>query len=429
MRTLITLIFAGLTLQGSAQQFTWTPQVSGTSQWLNDITFKDRNHGWAVGTNGVIVSTENGGESWITRSSGTSEELHSVFFLNQDTGWAAGGTSLPVLLHTTDGGKNWAPIEADFPGALSLRDIEFADALNGYAISANQIYRTGDGGSNWQPGAYSSLIISIVELGDLFALSGSSAFACGYYRNKSNEMLPGIFENMTLPEGQWFPQGSGGFDPEDTLTALCFTASRTGFSGSTTGKIYTMREEGGIFPRPWTLNFETHQGRVHSIAFPTDRHGMLNVNGKDNGKEVQFIYHTADTGATWSANPDLIPDMISGSLAAPDVNHAWMAGSNGKIFHGVRTDPVAVRPVEAFSLTVRPNPFTTLLVIESTVSLQKARFELQDLTGKVIRSGPMEDATHLFTLNGLGTLHSGVYILRIRSAENKLNQTQKVVKF
>lgn len=429
MRALFILIVAGLSLQGTAQEYTWTPQVSGTSQWLNDITFTDLMHGCAVGTTGAIISTENGGESWITRTSGTTEELRSVFFLNQDTGWATGGTGQPVLLQTSDGGINWTPVDADLPGALFLRDIEFTDALHGYAISADQIYRTSNGGLTWEPGSYSSLVASILDLEDLDVISESAAFVAGRFKEKSNESLPGIFENLSLMNGQWLPQGSGGFDSDDTLTALCFTESRTGFSGSTSGKVYVMRVEGSAFPRPWALNFDTEKGRVHSIVFPSDMNGMFNVTGEDGGQEMQFIYHTADTGSTWSTDPDMVPDMMTGTLAAPDVNHAWIAGSNGKIFKGVRVDPLSVKSLETVTLKVRPNPFNAVLVIESSLSLQEARFELLDLTGKIIRSGQMGNASERFTLTGLGDLHNGIYLLRIRSSGSQLMTSQKIVKY
>lgn len=415
-------------MKGSAQQYTWTPQVSGTSQWFNDIQFTDLEHGWAVGTRGTIVTTTDGGETWTTRISGTNEDLHSVFFLNQDTGWAAGGTSQPVIIHSTDGGIQWAPVAAELPGALPMKDIAFTDAQHGYAISAKQIFRSSDGGTTWQAGSYSSLIASILNLEELFVISENSAFACGYYRNKSNETLPGILENISLPGGQWLPQGLGEFDPADTLSALCFTESMSGFTGSTAGKIYTLQKEAGSFASSWKLNYDSDQGRVHSIVFPFDAHGMFNVTGEEGSQAGQYIYHTADTGSSWSSTPEWIPDLRTGFLAAPDVNHAWIAGSNGIIYKGERIDPVSVTLLETGRMTIIPNPFTSSVRFESPRDLRASRFELFDLTGKVIRAGWVAESTSRFTLNGLEDLPHGIYFLKVRSADRKLNITQKIVK-
>lgn len=41
---------------------TWIPQVSGTSQGLNGVSFGDFNYGFAVGDGGTILKTESGGE-------------------------------------------------------------------------------------------------------------------------------------------------------------------------------------------------------------------------------------------------------------------------------------------------------------------------------------------------------------------------------
>ena len=91
MKYIFTLVLSALVLSAGAQNFTWTAQSSGTGEWLNDIQFVDDMNGWAVGDNGTIVATKNGGETWALQASGTDQKLRSVFFLNQDTGWISGG--------------------------------------------------------------------------------------------------------------------------------------------------------------------------------------------------------------------------------------------------------------------------------------------------------------------------------------------------
>ena len=63
MKYIFTLILSALVLSANAQNFNWTAQSSGTSVWLNDIQFVDDMNGWAVGDNGAIVATANGGET------------------------------------------------------------------------------------------------------------------------------------------------------------------------------------------------------------------------------------------------------------------------------------------------------------------------------------------------------------------------------
>ncbi|MBL8506399.1 MAG: hypothetical protein JNJ51_08580 [Methylobacillus glycogenes] len=60
---------------------TWTPQSSGTNNELQSVFFTaNGQHGWVVGFGGTILATRNGGASWSQQNSGTSNELASVFF-------------------------------------------------------------------------------------------------------------------------------------------------------------------------------------------------------------------------------------------------------------------------------------------------------------------------------------------------------------
>ena len=45
--------------------FTWTTQYSNPGNYLNDIYFINNNNGWAVGDNGTILHTKNGGVTFI----------------------------------------------------------------------------------------------------------------------------------------------------------------------------------------------------------------------------------------------------------------------------------------------------------------------------------------------------------------------------
>jgi len=414
--------------EGVSQDFTWTLQNSGTYQWLNDIHFTDPLNGRATGTNGTIITTADGGENWSLQSSGTDQELHSVYFINPDTGWIAGGSSSPVLLKTTDGGNSWSPIPFDIDGVTYLRKIQFADPMNGFAIDTTDIFRTFDGGLTWEKASYSSLIAKVLALGDLHVISDSEAFVCGVYRNKSNEVLPGIFENLTLPEGGWLPQGLGELNTEDFLTAIHFTATRKGFSGSSKGRIYSMQQEGEIFPAPWALDVETENGAVQSIAFSTYLHGMFSVEDVNGGVTDQLIYHTADSGASWSTVPDTIFGLQKATLSAPDVNHAWIAGNNGIIYKGVRNDPVSASVLRPLELSIMPNPFDSEIVIRSPVSLRSAVYELFDYTGRRVRSGRLDGGDGTHTINGLESLNTGVYFLRISHRNRGFTTTKKILR-
>jgi photosystem II stability/assembly factor-like uncharacterized protein len=59
----------------------------------------------AVGAHGVIVYSDDNGQSWRQAVSPTSETLTCVGFADAKNGWAAGGQG--VVLHSMDGGTTW----------------------------------------------------------------------------------------------------------------------------------------------------------------------------------------------------------------------------------------------------------------------------------------------------------------------------------
>jgi photosystem II stability/assembly factor-like uncharacterized protein len=106
----------GLIIHSSDGGSTWLRQFAGTSSNLQSIYFINSNVGWIAGWDGVILKTTDGGASWITQISNTQAQMHSIYFANADTGWAvgergvSGGASIAELLRTTDGGATWDKI-------------------------------------------------------------------------------------------------------------------------------------------------------------------------------------------------------------------------------------------------------------------------------------------------------------------------------
>ena len=132
------------TTDGGANWFTQYT-FNGTSQdsaGFDCIYFTDVNNGWAVGDNGKVIHTTNGGTSWnfVTNSGvNTNEECKTVFFIDANTGWIpskqndAGQT--PYLAHTTNGGTTWSTQTTpfgDLQGSNAIFSIFFLDINNGW---------------------------------------------------------------------------------------------------------------------------------------------------------------------------------------------------------------------------------------------------------------------------------------------------------
>jgi photosystem II stability/assembly factor-like uncharacterized protein len=77
---------------------------------LTDILFWGSTAGWISGEGGILLQTtsttaSNAGLLWIPRSTGTDGTLRALFFINDKTGWAVGDNG--TILYTVDGGIFW----------------------------------------------------------------------------------------------------------------------------------------------------------------------------------------------------------------------------------------------------------------------------------------------------------------------------------
>jgi photosystem II stability/assembly factor-like uncharacterized protein len=102
----------------------WRVQFKDEDYILKAVSFSDPLNGWAVGEYGYIYHTRNGGNSWRKQfgSFSISEEtgdivadpfLYGVVAINSQTAWAVGVDG--YVAKTVDGGKTWTPVSTGAP--------------------------------------------------------------------------------------------------------------------------------------------------------------------------------------------------------------------------------------------------------------------------------------------------------------------------
>jgi hypothetical protein len=148
----------------------WIPVDSPTTVNLMDVAFAaDGQHGCAVGAAGVVVCTDNGGQSWTRVDADVAshaDDLQGVALVGNQ-GWMAGGMPWStfrdqgqelVIASTNDYGRQWSGSDGRFEANASFlpMDIDFADAQHGWVVGTNGgSYATTDGGKEWK--LYSAL--------------------------------------------------------------------------------------------------------------------------------------------------------------------------------------------------------------------------------------------------------------------------------
>ncbi|MDX2495956.1 MAG: YCF48-related protein [Desulfuromusa sp.] len=103
----------------------------------------------AVGERGHILISEDSGTSWNQAQVPTRATLTGIYFIDRQNGWVVGHDQ--VVLRTRDGGESWELVYENAEAESPLLDVFFLDSKHGYAIGAyGQFLESFDGGSSWK---------------------------------------------------------------------------------------------------------------------------------------------------------------------------------------------------------------------------------------------------------------------------------------
>lgn len=122
---------------------------------LTGVSFVDARQGWAVGHWGLILHSQDGGETWTVQRSDleTDRPLFAVHFFDAQRGVAVGLWSL--VLRTEDGGRQWQAVSPPPPEGARKADLNlyglFADGKGRLYAAAERgkLLRSDDFGQSW----------------------------------------------------------------------------------------------------------------------------------------------------------------------------------------------------------------------------------------------------------------------------------------
>jgi photosystem II stability/assembly factor-like uncharacterized protein len=178
----------GLLLKSTDGGFSWNIKESGTTVNLNGISFNSIGKGVAVGE-GTILTSSDAGNSWNSKVLFPTVIYNDVFFINQDDVTAAGTSG--IILLSQNGGNDWK--EIDVSTAKSLNAISFTDTKAGMVVGTDGVVlKTANGGLSWS--------IDIVAegsgiLSDVSFVDRTHAYVCGFtiINEYMRSSFPGIF--------------------------------------------------------------------------------------------------------------------------------------------------------------------------------------------------------------------------------------------
>jgi photosystem II stability/assembly factor-like uncharacterized protein len=394
--------------------YEWPNIVSGSNENLNSVSLPTFDSGYAVGANGTILFTSNGGLNWSLQTSGTSNTLNDVSFVNSSTGTAVGDGG--TILRLSGSGDEWV---SQSSGTTSdLFSVHFVAIDEGTAVGANgTIIRTTDGGNTWESQAASS----ITTLNSVFFVNSSTGFVAG------NE---GTILKTVDAGANWQSQISGTIN---NLEGIFFATADVGFAVGQSGTILKT-DNGGA---NWTdLSLSDPAINLTSVYFLDKERGIV---AGDNGT----ILATTDAGETWEAEITYVSNNLKG-LSFADDNTGIAVGENGavllttfgEIFYddaGRSSSMLKLRIgssiQEKFILEQNfPNPFNPKTQIRYQVGeTGLVKFSVYDVLGRLVSvlvNEVKKAGSYIIEFDGTN-LSSGIYFYHLQAGD--FSMTKKMV--
>jgi photosystem II stability/assembly factor-like uncharacterized protein len=285
---------------------TWVAQNSGSRAWLSGVHFaSDGLSGWAIGGAGTVLSSQDGGNTWVAQNSGVTTFLTAVHFARDArTGWIVGmdGTALG----TRDGGATWTALVSGTDELLY--GVFFADdARRGWAVGSSTVRSTSDGGQSWvvQSSGTREILSAVHFLSD-----ARTGWAVG---------RGGALQRTRDGGKTWVESNSGTTSP---LAGVRFSAD--GISGWVVGDDGTLlsTHDGGD---SWVAQSGGNKVSFNGLHFAGD---MLRgwVVGNDG-----TLLSTRDGGSIWSSQSGGSRESLNAVRFADDALRGWAVGGGGTV--------------------------------------------------------------------------------------------------
>jgi photosystem II stability/assembly factor-like uncharacterized protein len=428
---LIILIFLSLQIMiGSNAQWTIKHLDETLFTYDNVIKFKNDTFGLFMGSNSVILKSNDAGDTWNQINLETQINIKDFQFIDDTIIYAVGdyytgvGENLTsILIRSSDNGDTWDSL-INF-AHKQLYSLWFFNNDSGMVSGFDGIYRTVDAGQNWDT------VWSIIQFGyrygsleQIFFSTSQIGYAIGEARTQNNTedlvdhfILKTINSGITWDTIETFPS---------ILTSLYFINQDTGFIGTETSTVLKTLDGGDTWSEIQITNYYNSISSIHFIS---------NMNGFATGSPYAtipeeptsfFISKTIDGGLTWESYDTIgIPlnsiyflndtvGFVSGLFCLimksnviikglPD-NYPWYLVGNVSVEGG---------DIYNSLIKVYPNPTNGILFLKINDAIGSIQtIKIMDTTGKVYKIiEPIID--NEFIHLDISDIESGIYFIQV----------------
>ena len=296
--------------QGGTTVYRWEPAPSGTQADLYGVEMLDATRAWAVGSNGTILHSQDGGKTWSAQTSGVQATLRGVAFVDAQRGWVVGDSG--TILRTQDGGKTWNAQNSGVQDSLYRIFFPKSDREYGFAVGDKMtILQSTDAGQSWQTAAKTLN----TDLHALFLFDRRS----GIFAGKSGLIL------TTLDAALNFTVAAS--NTSEQIESLFYPTNAKGWAVGSRGLLLEGREAG----RGWqVINSRTTQ-HLYDIFFVDAQRGWIVGGGG-------LLWGTRDGAVTWRSEA---------LTSYPDLHSVRVISEQAGVIVGKRGTILALLPVQA----------------------------------------------------------------------------------
>jgi len=305
--------FGGLILKTEDGGQTWENQWSPVQYWrdtppLYDISAPSNDVAWICSENGIVVMTADGGETWSLRSLEDEVDLKGICALNGSVAWAVGVGG--AVFRTSNGGRSWT--HSHVGGNQGMEGVSALSATNAWVSGGDTtVAVTTDGGANWtlkDPSDPPADIVSVKAFNNqrVYATGGSYFFSTDDGGATWDYMS---FGSKITVMGMSFADGQNGW--------VCGTDNyNAGFITQTSdgGKNWKRQN-------PPQLNTERNM-----TSISTSSRNVVYASSVDGA-----LLRTGDGGARWDRFGTVWTRDTLFGVSVVDNRSAWASGENGTI--------------------------------------------------------------------------------------------------
>lgn len=404
-------------------QLEWTMISTPNDETLNDVTFVNEQVAYAVGMNGTILKSSDGGETFVLQNTREGFNLNAVFAIDDQNVWVVGENSL--IYRTTDGGTTWTWENTEFPSTLI--DVYFMDENKGFLVYDDlddddrlKIVTTEDGGMTWDA-------VNLPQ--DIDLPTGTVEVTSYQHRTEINFPTPEV-GYLCFTQGLLKSEDGG----QNWNFQVVESQEDYGLTGSFPVALDFIDAENGIVVSPFqsaigytldgasrlTMTDETHEFGGYDVKYLSADDAYV-VGDLD-----YAIYHLTNNGASvatqfFVSNPEPAIDstrrFYGVDFWSPELGIA--IGGNGRIARFAMTVSSSNKEVNDLPIDIYPNPVQGQLNIrlpqELDASIEHIRF-INHLGQPVQVESSLNGSIWQFHTSQLAT---GMYYLAIQTTEGQ----------